>query len=90
MGFVDESVRRCGGTRFRFGPLGIESVKVLQNKVFDALGEWSCVHRRTSANPQKPIVFVDLRRCLIPTGFEAGDRTVFGVDLCYGFGGASI
>ena len=77
-GFVGESGRRCGDTRFRFGPLGIKSVKVLQNKVFEVLGELACVHRRTSANLQKPIVFVDLRRCFTLTGFEAGDRAVFG------------
>ncbi|NJK68886.1 MAG: hypothetical protein HC849_05690 [Oscillatoriales cyanobacterium RU_3_3] len=76
-GFIGESERRCGGTRFRFGLLGIESVKALPNKVFDVLGELLCVHRRTSANLQKPIVFVEVRRCFTLTGFEAGDRAVF-------------
>jgi hypothetical protein len=76
-GLVSESLRRCGDLRFRFGLLGIESIKALQNVVFEALGELVCVHRRTSANPQKPIVFVGVRRCFTLTGFEGGDRAVF-------------
>jgi hypothetical protein len=77
-GLIGESGWRCGDTRFRFGLLGQESVKVLQNQVFDTVGELLCVHRRTSANLLQPIVSVDLRRCFTLTGFEAGDRAVFG------------
>jgi hypothetical protein len=77
-GLVGESGWRCGDTRFRLGLLEIKSVKVLQDMVFEALGEWLCVHRRTSPNLLQPIVFVDLRRCFTLTGFEAGDRAGFG------------
>lgn len=49
-GFVSESARRCGDTRFRFRQLRIESVKALQNLTFDTVGELLCVHRRTSPN----------------------------------------
>jgi hypothetical protein len=76
-GLVSASGMRCGDTRFRFGSLGIKSVKVLQNKVFGILRKLLCVHRRTSANLLQRIFFVDLRRCLLLTGFEAGDRAVF-------------
>lgn len=76
-GFVGELGMRCGDTRFRFLFFGPESVKALPNMVFDALRELSRIHRRTSANLQKPIVFVEVRRCFTLTGFEAGDRAVF-------------
>ena len=81
--FVVESEMRCGDTRFRFRFFRHKSVKAMQNKVFGVLGELSCVHRRTSRNLQKPIVFVEVRRCFAGYGFEGGDLGIFGMDLWY-------